>query len=192
MSENLRQYLVAVFGLDHVMRLVPESAWDRPSPCENWTARQVAGHAIGVVNNVAAKVGLGDAVDPFGDVAAIAGDNPAATFRSIRNRLLEALDREGVELIDVQSSLGEMKMDEYLAGMTIDAVVHTWDIARAAGVDDTLDPDLVEAVHARLVANDGASLRTPRRYGDEVEVGDDASAQDRMIAFSGRDPGFRV
>lgn len=184
----MRQYIAALFGLDHVIRLVPESDWDRPSPCENWTARQVAGHAIGVVNNVAAKAGLGEAVDPFGDVAAIAGEDPAATFRPIRNRVLEAVVSDGFLQIDVQSALGEMKMEEYLAGMTVDAVVHTWDIARAAGVDDTLDPDLVEVVHARLEASDPESLRTPRRYADEVDADSEASVQDRMIAFSGRDP----
>ena len=68
MSENLRHYTTIVFGFEHVLRLVPESAWANPSPCEGWNARQVAGHAMAVVNNVAARGGVGTVVDPFADL----------------------------------------------------------------------------------------------------------------------------
>jgi uncharacterized protein (TIGR03086 family) len=187
-SENLRRYTVAVFGLEHVLRLVPDAAWDAESPCEDWTAREVAGHAMGVVNNIAAKAGHGEAVDAFGDVGAIAGDDPLASFRAIRNRLFEALDWEEALQTPVKSALGEMSIDEYLLRMTNDAVVHTWDIARAAGVDETLDPDLVEFVHASLIAGESPSLRSPGRYHDAIEVDPTMSPQDLMIAYSGRDP----
>lgn len=188
MSENLRNYTVAVFGLEHVIRCVAPDAWDSPSPCEGWSAREVAGHAMGVVNNVAAKAGVGEALDIFGDVRPIAGDDPAAAFRTIRNRYLRAVDRPGTLRQLVRSSLGDMILDDYLFEMTGDAVVHTWDIARATGVDETLDADLVEMCHDTLVERDSPALRSPGRYGDAVEVTIDMSAQDRMIAYAGRDP----
>jgi uncharacterized protein (TIGR03086 family) len=187
-SENLRRYTVALFGLEHVIRLVPDAGWDAESPCEDWTAREVAGHAMGVVNNVAAKAGIGEAVDAFADVGEIAGDDPVASFRAIRARVLEALDQEGALQVTVHSALGDMSMDEYLRIMTNDAVVHTWDVARAAGVDETLDPDLVEFVHDSLIAGESRALRSPGRYAEAVEVDASMSAQDRMIAYSGRDP----
>src|SRR5688500_20344939 len=95
MSENLRRYTTIMFGFEHVLRLVPASAWSNASPCDEWTARQVAGHAMSVVNNIAARGGVGTAVDAFGDLDAIAGDDPLGTFRAIRDRYLEATDRPG-------------------------------------------------------------------------------------------------
>ena len=68
MSENLRRYTTIMFGFEHVLRLVPDSAWSNRSPCEEWNARQVAGHAMSVVNNIAARGGVGTVVDAFGDV----------------------------------------------------------------------------------------------------------------------------
>lgn len=188
MSENLRRYTVAVFGLDHAIRLVPPTAWDAPSPCEGWTARDVAGHAMGVVNNIAAKVGVGPKVDPFGDVGAIAGDDPAESFRIIRNRFLEALDREGVLQQTVPSSLGDGPVDGYLAALLGDTLIHTWDVARAAGVDDTLDPDLVRIVHDAMIAKEEPNMRSPGHYSDAIAADETMSAQDRLIAYTGRDP----
>jgi hypothetical protein len=75
--------------------------------------------------------------------------------------------------------------------MCADTLVHTWDIARAAGVDDTLDPDAVRLVYRGYVVRDQETMRQPGRYGALVELGGSDSSlseQDRLIAFTGRDP----
>ena len=69
----------------------------------------------------------------------IAGDDPWASFRPIRDRYLEATDRPGALQTRFTSSVGEVTLDEYLGKMCPDTLIHTWDLARAAGVDDTLD-----------------------------------------------------
>jgi uncharacterized protein (TIGR03086 family) len=186
MSENLRHYTTIMFGFEHVLRLVPGSAWSNASPCDEWNARQVAGHAMGVVNNIAARAGVGTTVDAFGDVAGIAGDDPLATFRQIRDRYLEATDRQGALQRRITSTVGEMTLDEYLGRMCPDTLIHTWDVARAAGVDDTLDPDAVSMVLAGFLEGDGP-VRAPGRYADAVEA-EVESEQDRLIAYTGRDP----
>jgi uncharacterized protein (TIGR03086 family) len=186
MSENLRRYTTIMFGFEHVLRLVPDSAWANRSPCAEWNARQVAGHAMSVVNNIAARGGVGTVVDPFGDVAAFAGDDPLATFRGIRDRYLEATDRHGALQTRIASSLGEMTLDDYLGRMCTDTLIHTWDVARAARVDDTLDPGSVSIVLAGLLDGDGP-VRGPGRYAEPVAA-DGNTEQDRLIAFTGRDP----
>jgi uncharacterized protein (TIGR03086 family) len=191
MSENLRLYTVILFGFEHVLRAVPADAWENQSPCEEWTTRQVAGHAMGVVNNVAARGGVGAVLDPFDDVATIAGADPVESFRQIRDRYLTATDRRGALQTPITSRLGVMTLDEYIGLMCADTLVHTWDIARAAGVDDTLDRDAVRLVYAGYVARDPETMRQPGRYGAAVELGgadSSLSEQDRLIAFTGRDP----
>ena len=186
MSENLRNYTTIMFGFEHVLRLVPEPAWSNPSPCDEWNARHVAGHAMSVVNNIAARGGVGMVVDPFRDLDAMAGDDPLASFRRVRDRYLEATDRQGALQTRITSSLGELTLDEYLGRMCPDTLIHTWDLARAAGVDDTLDPGSVSVVLSGLLAGDGP-VRAPGRYGDAV-VADFDDEQDRLIAFTGRNP----
>ena len=113
-------------------------------------ARDVAGHAMGVVNNVAARGGVGQVIDVFAEVGAIGGDDPLATFRAIRDRFLDATDRPGALQTVITSSVGEVTLDQYIGMMCADTLVHTWDLARAAGVDDLLDPGAVRWVHAEL------------------------------------------
>lgn len=187
MSEGLRQYVKAVYGLDHVLRLVPAAAWERPSPCEGWSVRDVTGHAIGVVHNVAARTGMGQLVDVFADnPASIAGDDPYATWSEIRDRVLEALDRHGVLQRTVGSSLGEMPIEQFIANMGADAVIHTWDIARGAGVDERLDAGSVTYVDAIIRARDESINRAPRRFTDVIATDVAADAQTRMLAYAGR------
>ena len=186
MSANLRYYVAAMYELDRVIRQVPADRWDAPSPCDGWTARDVAGHAIAVAANIPAKLGLAEALDPFGDVSSVAGDDPAASFRPIKAAVLDALDRPGALQARIVSSFGDITLDEYLSPLARDAVIHAWDIARATGSDERLDPDLVDTTLARM--HDPDMKRGAGRYDDAVTLPADAGPQDRLIALSGRAP----
>src|SRR4051794_13973557 len=166
MSENLRNYTTIMFGFEHVLRLVPAQAWTNPSPCDEWNARQVAGHAMGVVNNIAARAGVGTVLDPFANLDGIAGEDPLASFLPIRDRYLAATDRAGALQTRFTSSVGEVTLDEYLGKMCADTLIHTWDLARAARVDDTLDPGSVSRVTAAWADSTGP-VRAPGRYAGE-------------------------
>jgi uncharacterized protein (TIGR03086 family) len=190
MSANLRMYTTVVFGFEHVLRQVPPGSWEAPSPCEGWSVRELAGHAMAVVNNVAARAGVGSNADAFGDVARVAGDDPVATYRAIRDRYLEATDRPGALQTTISSSIGEMPLDRFIGMMIADTLVHTWDLARGAGLDVELEPSAVAHVYADYLGRDDVAMRRPGGFDAPVAVVDDASAQDRLIAFSGRDPNW--
>lgn len=187
MSENLRNYLVAVFGLDHVMRGVTAQQWDNPSPCSEWTARDVAGHAMGVLANVAARATGGLEVNIFDTPGDIAGDDPYATFVGIRDSLLDALLTEGVLERVVETSLGSIPIDTMLGNLMADALIHTWDIARATGGDETLDERLVPIAYESLHARGEKVVRAPGRYAAAITYA--ASGQQAaLLAFAGRVP----
>lgn len=106
MSQNLRNYVTAIYGIDHVLRQVADTAWDLASPCEGWSVRDVTGHAIGVVSNVGSRCGYGELVDVFSDnPARIAGENPYASWYEIRQRVLEALDQPGSLQVQIESAM---------------------------------------------------------------------------------------
>lgn len=192
MSENLRLYTIVMFGLEQTLARVPSDAWDRPSPCEAWTVRQVAGHAMAVTHNIAARATGGELLDAFDDVATIAGDDPVGTYRTLRTKFLEATDRPGALRVRVASRLGNMDLDEYMAFMRSDTFVHTWDVARGAGIDPHFDPRIVSVILADYLERDMTSLRVPERYDDERSPTTDADELARLIAFTGRDPQWQA
>ena len=71
---------------------------------------------------------------------------------------------------------------------TADVLVHGWDLARAIGADDTLPEAAVDAVHIGLAQAPPDMIRNPQVFGPIVEVPADASAQDKLIGFVGRQP----
>ncbi len=73
---------------------------------------------------------------------------------------------------------------------TADVFMHTWDLARATGQDETLDPDVCAAMLAGMEPMD-EMLRASGQYGPRVPVSEDADPQTRLIAFIGRDPEWR-
>ena len=70
---------------------------------------------------------------------------------------------------------------------TTDVFMHTWELARATGQDETLDPQRCASLLEQLEPLDEL-LRSSGQFGPRVEVPDDADAQIRMLAFIGRDP----
>jgi uncharacterized protein (TIGR03086 family) len=73
---------------------------------------------------------------------------------------------------------------------TSDVFMHTWDLARASGQDDRLDPDECATLLAGMEPIEQL-LRDSGQYGPRVPVGDDAPVQDRLLGFIGRDPGWQ-
>src|SRR5690606_33921516 len=140
MSENLRWYTKALYGLDHVVRLAPSDAWDSPSPCDEWSARDVIGHVIAVQRYLEATIGGLDApMNPMVDPGRHAGDDPAAAWAAARDAMLTALDRPGVLRSRITTHHGDEEVDRFVGSNVVDTTVHTWDLARSLGVDERLD-----------------------------------------------------
>ena len=65
--------------------------------------------------------------------------------------------------------------------------MHTWDLARATGQDDRLDPARCTELLAGMEPLDEL-LRQSGQYGPKVAVPDHADIQTRILGFIGRDP----
>ncbi|MFS2292672.1 MAG: hypothetical protein FWJ90_08190 [Actinomadura sp.] len=73
---------------------------------------------------------------------------------------------------------------------TADVFMHTWDVARATGQDDHLDPGFCAELLAGMEPMEEV-LRSSGQYGTRVEVLADADVQTRLLGFIGRDPDWR-
>lgn len=186
MSQNLRDYTKTLYTMDGVVRRVADTDWENQSPNTEWTAKQTLGHVIWGIKRITAAINdePGPAEEPEDSVAGI---NPAATWDAVRENLLSALDHHGVLHKQIETPFGDMTVDEALGRFLFDSLTHAWDIAKATGVDAAIPEDLAEKALEVLMAF-GDAVRGPGILADAVEVSDDAPIQDKLIAYSGRQP----
>ncbi|HEX6425887.1 MAG TPA: TIGR03086 family metal-binding protein [Acidimicrobiales bacterium] len=165
------------------VRAVPAGAWDDPSPCEAWAARDVVRHLVEWLPAFFFGTwGLDRPAIPPVD------DDPAAAWRALDGALRAALADPAVATSSRDTPMGPATF----AGMvdticTNDVLVHTWDLARATGQDETLDPGEVRRMLDGIEEHDEA-MRGSGHYGQRVPVPDDADDQTRLLAFLGRRP----
>jgi hypothetical protein len=73
----------------------------------------------------------------------------------------------------------------------LDAVLmHTWDLARAVGADDRLDPGWCAVFFDQLPADPNA-LTASGMFVAPVAVDDQADTESKLLARLGRDPSWR-
>lgn len=169
---------------------VKTPAWERRSPCEEWTARDVLNH-LTAEHLWAPHLLRGESLEQVGDRydGDVLGDDPAGAFRSAVEGSLEAW-AQSKDDDKVQTSAGEINAKEYRKQMLVDLTVHGWDIARATATPFTPDPEAIETC---------LRYATPRVEGMS-EAGivaapvDTASAvrMDQLVALLGRDPEWRA
>jgi uncharacterized protein (TIGR03086 family) len=70
--------------------------------------------------------------------------------------------------------------------VTGDVFTHTWDLARATGQAETLDPDQLQRMIAGMGAIPEEVLRAGGMFGPKIDVPADADDQTRFLAYVGR------
>jgi uncharacterized protein (TIGR03086 family) len=152
-----------------------------PTPCTDWTVQQLIDHLVGGTDYLLSATTGGE---PAQRLQATAAD-----YRRGVADVLNTLARPGVMERTCVSPLGfEWSVSQAVAGTFMDVLIHTWDLARATGQDEKLDPDLVDACAALFLPDMPERGRAAGIIGPAVEMGDDASAQDRLLAAMGRRP----
>lgn len=164
-----------------IVEAVPDDAWDAPSPCEEWNARQVFQHVVDTEHEF---------LDRFGLALAASGDHPADRWPPVRAAVQRALDDPATAGTTYEGWFGETTFAETIDGFySPDLVVHGWDIARASGLRhlEPMPDDEIARIHERL-GSLGDAIRSPGAFGPPVPVPDGASAQDHLLGFLGRRP----
>ena len=185
MSENLRNFTKALYGMDAVVQRIPDDAWDDDSPCEGWTARDVVGHQAGVLHGVAHMAAGNDMTlpTPPDDLS-----DPRAVWAEARDGVLEALDQPGALHHEGKYWFGPMSIDGLIGIVQWDPLTHSWDLQQATGVQAVLDEELARRSYETISAMRPA-LAKMKLVGDEVPVPDDADIVSRYLGLVGRNPG---
>jgi uncharacterized protein (TIGR03086 family) len=159
-------------------------SWNAPAPVAGWTARDVVRHLTSWFPGfLAAGAGLDLPAGPSVDEDLVASwqvhcdgvqavlDDPETARRELANPHIGQLPLAAA-------------IDQFY---TADVFMHTWDLARATGQDDRLDPDFCAQLLGGMQPIEQL-LRSSGQYGPRVEVPAGADPQTQLLGFIGRDP----
>ena len=168
------------------VRGVRPGGWDAPAPVAGWTARDVVDHLTWFPGYFAESHGIDLPAGPG------VAEDPVAAWQ-VQSGGIQAL-------LDDPATAGRVVEDPHLGRLplallvdriyTADVFMHTWDLARATGQDDRLDPDFCAALVTGMSSME-AAIRASGQYGEPVPVPAGADAQTRLLGFIGRDPDWR-
>ena len=161
--------------------------WGAPTPVPEWRARDVVRHLVEWFPGfLAGTTGIALPAGPSVD------DDPVGAWAAHADAVQGLLDDPGTRGRTFSNPhTGDHPLDQAVDRFYTTAVfMHTWDLARATGQDDRLDPELCAELLAGMEPIDEL-LRSSGQYGPRVAVPDEAPIQDRMAAFIGRDPSWR-
>ncbi len=159
--------------------------WSAPTPVKEWTTRDVVAHLIDWFPGFLA-MGSDVRLAHGQDVAT----DPADAWR-VRSASVQAILDDPADRTFSSQMFPEMPLaaaiDQFYS---TDIFMHSWDLARSSGQDDSLDQATCTGLLAGLESM-AEVIRSSGQYGEQHAVAADAPVQDRLIAFIGRDPNWR-
>lgn len=155
---------------------IADDQWQSDTTCDGWNVQALVDHTVEVQagyagSMVGAEIGEGAGwPEVHAAIAAALDANPAAL--------------EGT--MPMPAMGGDVPKAMMFGIATSDLLVHTWDLARSIGADETLPAGPVTACHEGLKRFPPDMMRAEGRFGPAVECAPDADAQTQMLSFAGR------
>ncbi|MGH8996803.1 MAG: TIGR03086 family metal-binding protein [Acidimicrobiales bacterium] len=179
MSEVSDRYNSVADGFVGRLAGVTEAQWADPTPCTEWTVRDLVAHVVGTQRMVGAT--LGGEAEPVDDDVDL-----GTAFAEARALVERALADPEKATTVVGGTFGVQPFESLVSRLLVaDTLIHTWDLARATGQDEQLDANSVATATAFLTPIDEA-IRRPGGFSAKLEPAADADQQSRLLAFCGR------
>ncbi|MFJ9905526.1 TIGR03086 family metal-binding protein [Streptomyces sp. NPDC101152] len=177
--------------LAEVVASVGQSAWGAPTPCSEWTVRQVLNHARvdQQAYGLAITGGRPDS-DPFHPADTLDAD-PAAELDKVLRQVADAYAGLPADSDQVPTPLGPLPPWIAAGAAAMDAAVHAWDIAVATGQDRPLSPERAEGIRPAADHLVDRLRDAYRVFAPAVEGSRDHDRAEALPAFLGRDPHWR-
>lgn len=168
---------------------VGDDQWHDGTPCSEWDVRTLVHHLLYEQRWVPPLID-GLTIEQVGDrfEGDLMGDDASTWPRLLASSMEEAhaaVAEPDALKRTVHLSFADTSGQEYVMQLTGDLAIHAWDLARATGQDDTIDPDAVALLlpwaetYSELLAASGM-------FGSPIDVGADATDQLRLLGLVGR------
>jgi uncharacterized protein (TIGR03086 family) len=178
-QEDIERITSLVGDFDARVQSASPDSWTNPSPCPEWTARDVVVHVGNNLRRMTAEFTGGEASEIAPD------EEITAAWSTSRDGFLDTVATADLSGI-IPTPLGPMPAEQFVGRIiSTDVLVHTWDLARAVGADESLDQSAVEGAYSGLKPLD-AMIRQPGIFGAKVEPEPGCSTQTEFLNFLGR------
>ena len=158
-----------------------EGSWTNPSPCSEWDARGVVEHVIGFHDELLLR--------PTGTEPVRPNDDPIARWSPTVPAIRSAVEMASSDERRERRVPVEIDLDQLLPALTAEVLTHTWDLAKAIGVDPHLDIELC-TISLDFMQDNEEQVRSSGLFGAAVSRPNRADAASQLIAFLGRDPAW--
>lgn len=193
MTSPVDDLAAALAGTGQLVADIGADEWALPSPCTDWSVRDVVNHLVGG-NLLFVRVLGGEPLPPREELLAVArtdrlGDDAGGAYGASAEALVEAFRTEGVLDRTVTVPAGTVPGVAALHLRIVEALVHGWDVAHATGRPLSFPDGLVEQ---ELAFTRSMLPRLPSRpegqgpFAPEQPAADDAPPLDRLAALLGR------
>jgi uncharacterized protein (TIGR03086 family) len=156
--------------------------WAAPTPCTEWSVRDVVGHLVGM--NLVLVAMFEEGPMPERGVDRLGAD-PAGAFLCSAAALQAAAARPGVLEQSQATRIGSATGADRLQWRVVDLLAHGWDLEQATGLAADLPSDVAEQALTFARAQLPGQPRAGR-FADPQPIGDPAPAIDRLAAITGR------
>jgi uncharacterized protein (TIGR03086 family) len=163
--------------------------WQNGTPCSEWDVRTLVHHLL-YEQRWVLPLFEGLTIEQVGDrfEGDLMGDEASAWPDLLASSIEEAhaaMAQPGALGRTVHLSFGDASGQEYVIQLTADLAIHAWDLARATGQDDTLDPGVVTLLLLWAEAN-ADLVAASDMFGSRIDVGPDAPDDVRLLGLLGR------
>lgn len=185
-EEILRAHEQALNEFGARVRAVAPGQWSAATPCTDWSVRDLVNHLtseqlwVPELLHGATMEQIGDRYE--GDQL---GDDPVGVWERAAAAAHAAFAEPGALDRQAHLSYGLSPVRGYCSQMIMDAVVHTWDLARAVGAQERLPERLVDFATRELEPY--VDQLPSGLFAPPVAVSSSASAQQRLLAMTGRE-----
>lgn len=191
MAENplLARHSEALDLCTERVRAIRPDQWDAPTPCAEWTVRDLVNHLTAEQLWVSPLVVHGATIEAIGDTfdGDMLGHEPVASWENAAEASRRAFHSHGALDRIVHLSYGDARGSNYCSQVIADLVVHAWDLSRAIGADERLPAHLVDFT-VREVTPYAAELEKSGLFAARVEPPPGADVQTKLLCLLGRRP----
>ena len=173
-----------------LVEAVPPDSWSHPTPCADWTVRDLLNHLVEGQIHFTGIVGGGSGTSQEQSVPRHGldrlGDDPVGAYHRSADDLVAAFRQPGALERTYSLPIGPAPGALALQLRITEALVHGWDLAQSTGQRTAFDEDVVEQAlsFSRRALSEVLPGRSP--FAPPRPVPDDAPAIDRLAALLGR------
>lgn len=158
---------------------VPPDLWGAPTPCTDWSVRDLVAHVVEMHEVHLSRVGR--TVRPGPSVQ----EDPLGAFLSIRDQVQADLEDPVRARATFAGRFGRLTFAQVIdRAVCLDLAVHGWDLARATGQDDRIDPTDLPHFWEVIELTGEEALRFG--FGPALQPPPGADEQTRLLAHLGR------